>query len=296
MGNYEEERLAWGLTSFYIEQRLEDVMKKLNAVAALLLLPLLWGCREQVFFVDVDPPASPRGLYSIAGDNVMEVGWIHNTERDLAGYNVFVSTSPNGRFEYIGTTAADYFLDWGACNGTTYYYAVSAFDRDGNESPLSSELAYDTPRPEGTNVGLRNYLVDPDHSGYDFSTYTTGPYDDDYSDIFFEYYRGVYYMDVFEDTDIQDMGYTNSLDAIAEAPEYGWSPTKDVQLIVGHTYVVWTWDNHFAKFRMNSLNPLKVDFDWAYQLQTGNPRLKRSVPAEREKKVFGEGFEERSDG
>ena len=84
-------------------------------------------------------------------------------------------------------------------------------------------------------------------------------------------------MDVWDDSDIQDMGYTTSLDEIQVAPESGWSPTKDVRLISGHTYVVWTWDDHFAKFRVSSISPQRVVFDWAYQLRGGNPFLKRGM-------------------
>ncbi|MEO0156993.1 MAG: hypothetical protein ABIL07_07755, partial [candidate division WOR-3 bacterium] len=70
-------------------------------------------------------------------------------------------------------------------------------------------------------------------------------------------------------------GYTASFDEIGYAPDDGWSPTGIVEAIVGHTYVIWTWDNHFAKIRVASLKPGYVIFDWAYQVDPGNPELVR---------------------
>jgi hypothetical protein len=40
---------------------------------------------------------------------------------------------------------------------------------------------------------------------------------------------------------------------IAFAPTTGWSEYKDAPALIGHTYVIWTWDNHFAKIRIKSL-------------------------------------------
>ncbi|MCK7520207.1 MAG: hypothetical protein MZV64_22200 [Ignavibacteriales bacterium] len=71
----------------------------------------------------------------------------------------------------------------------------------------------------------------------------------DDADFFFENYQGTFYLDVWDDTDIQDMGPTNDIYDIPFAPTSGWSTTKDAIAIVGHTYVIWTWDNHFAKIQ-----------------------------------------------
>ena len=124
---------------------------------------------------------------------------------------------------------------------------------------------------------LTDYRRAPMSAGYDFSTYTVNAYDDKYADMYFENYNGDFYMDVRTDTDIQDVGYTNSLLDVRTAPLGGWSPTHDVRLYVGHTYVVWTWDDHYAKFRVTNVSPGRVVFDWAYQLQVSNPMLKRTV-------------------
>lgn len=250
-------------------------MRLVSFLAMVLMVALLsTGCEERFFQPDIEPPLSPEGISTRTGNNLVEVSWNRNREPDLAGYHVYVSSSYNGVYTKIGSSRVAYFADSGSRNGRTYYYAVSAFDRNGNESELSADVAYETPRPEGYDVGLGNYRVSPTVAGYDFSTKSIGRYDDQFTDFYFEYSDGIYYLDVWEDTDIQDMGYTNSLYEIGEAPTKGWSPTKDVRLIPGHTYVVWTWDNHFAKVRIIEVSPLGVKFDWAYQLQEGNTRLK----------------------
>jgi hypothetical protein len=88
-------------------------------------------------------------------------------------------------------------------------------------------------------------------------------------------------MFVNTDTDIQDMGPTGSILDIGTAPSSGWSSTHSVALAPGHTYVVWTWDDHYAKFRVSSVSTGRVAFDWAYQLQKSNPLMKRPVKAHR---------------
>ncbi len=243
-------------------------------LAVLPAAALLSGCKEYINAIDTVPPDSPRNLWTESGDNAVEIFWNRNRESDVAGYNVFVSSSYEGRYDLIGSTSSSNFLDLGARNGYTYYYAVTAFDYDGNESPLSVDVAYDVPRPEGYDVVVYNFRQFTSTSGYDFSEFHVIPFDHQYTDMYFDNDRGVPYMNVRPDTDIQDLGPTNSLLDIRVAPSNGWSPTHDVQLRVGHTYAVWTWDDHYAKFRVISLSANRVVFDWAYQLQPANPSFK----------------------
>ena len=239
---------------------------------------LLWGCGDGINHPDVTPPSPPTGLSTATGDNFIELFWKKNPEHDVAGYNVFASTSYDGRYELIGSSESPYFLDKDAVNGNLYYYAVTAYDYDGNESELSRDVAYDIPRPEGYGVLLTDYLLYPSTAGYDFSGYAVMRYDDDRADMYLENYKGVMYMDVRTDTDIQDMGSTASILDISEAPTNGWSTTHDVQLKTGHTYMVWTYDDHYAKFRVQSVSPSRVVFDWAYQTRPSTTLLKRGIP------------------
>jgi hypothetical protein len=249
---------------------------KTAIIVAVVSVLTFTGCDHHFWHVDDTPPSAPSGLSTSPGDNFIEIFWHPNPESDVAGYNVYSSTSADGRFTYIGSSSSAYYLDRGAKNGNTYYYAVSAYDRDDNESPLSREVVYDIARPEGANLILSDYRTVPSTSGYDFSAYAIVPYTDAGADMWFEYYNGVMYMDVDTDSDIQDMGPTGGILDITTAPASGWSTTHDVQLTVGHTYVVWTWDDHYAKFRVTSLSSGRVVCDWAYQLQKSNPLLKRA--------------------
>ena len=232
---------------------------------------------------DHRPPEPPRNISTVTGDNRVDVYWDDNTERDLAGYNVYYSYSYHGDYELIGSTETNSFVDYGASNGVTYYYAVTAYDYNGNESDLSSDVVYDTPRPEGFNQAIFDYNLSPNNSGYDFSDYLVVPFDDNAADFFFENYNGEFYLDIWDDSDIQDMGSTNDIWDISYAPSGGWvdknpdENIKYVKAVPGHTYVIWTWDNHFAKVRIKTITNERVVFDWAYQLVEGNKELKRST-------------------
>lgn len=250
-------------------------------IVLVIVSSIIGGCTHVMDSRDINPPAAPRNLWTSTGDNFIELFWDANRERDLTGYNVFVSSSYNGRYDLIGSTRSPYFVDNGARNGQLYYYAVTAFDVDGNESELSRDVAYDIPRPEGYDVPVSDFRQVPTRAGYDFSSYAILPFNDRYTDMYFEHFDGEFYMNVPTDTDIQDMGYTNSLLDVRTAPASGWSPTKDARLRIGHTYVVWTWDDHYAKFRVTALSTTRVVFDWAYQLQRSNPMLKRPPLDER---------------
>lgn len=229
------------------------------------------------YYEDYTPPAPPTGIQVLNGDGRVDISWNHNRENDIAGYNVYYSYSYSGKYTLIGSTSNNYFIDFDASNGQKYYYAVTAYDFNGNESDLSYDVVYAVPRPEGFNQSIFDYRRFPSNAGYSFSQYSVVPYDDQNSDVFFENYQGTYYLVVWDDTDIQDMGYTNDIYDIPFAPSSGWSPSKDVIAKVGHTYVIWIWNNHFAKIRVKNITPDRIVFDWAYQLVEGEPMLKPSV-------------------
>ena len=229
------------------------------------------------YYNDYTPPAPPSGIQVLNGDNRVDISWIANRESDVAGYNVYFNYTYQGTYERIGSTSGTYFVDLDAVNGNKYYYAVAAYDYNGNESELSYDVIYSTPRPEGFNQSIFDYIRFPNNSGYTFTSYSVVPYDDQEADFFFELYQGTGYLRVWDDTDIQDMGPTNDIYDIAYAPINGWSTVKEEIAIVGHTYVIWTWDNHFAKIRVKSITGDRVVFDWAFQLVEGEPQLKPVV-------------------
>ncbi len=269
-------------------------MKKFRFILiGLGMVLFVTGCDKNYYYDDT-PPSPPRNITTITGDNRVDIFWERSPERDVAGYNVYYNYSYEGEYTLIGSTRNTNFIDYGARNGITYYYAVTAYDYDGNESELSYDVVYDTPRPEGFNQAIFDYYRYPNTSGYHFRTYSVVPYNGDDADFFFENFNGKFYLNVWDDTDIQDMGSTKDIWDISYAPTSGWVPlyqgenVKYVEAKVGNTYVIWTWDNHYAKIRISNITPERMVFDWAYQLVEGNRELKtgrlntnnRTVPKE----------------
>jgi hypothetical protein len=187
----------------------------------------------------------------------------------------------------MATTSNTHFTDSDVTNGNTYYYAISAFDRSGNESDLSYETVSDTPRPEGFDLRLYDY-GGPNSllSGYDFSTYTTQLYSLPLTDIYYGYVGGECVMIASNPnpegplTDIQDAGY-RPLAELDQAPPAGWAESGWVTLTEGHSYYVWTRDNHYGKFYVKHVEPAYVVVDWAYQIDPGNPELVKQKLARR---------------
>jgi hypothetical protein len=258
----------------------ENEMKKILLTTTLFTIAFLFsscGVNDS-YYNDYTPPAPPTGVQVVNGDNVVDIYWNANRESDVAGYNVYYSYTYNGKYTLIGSTKNTHFIDDGAVNGDAYYYGIAAYDFNGNESELSNDVVYSTPRPEGFNRTIFDYRNFPNTSGFSFFDYSVVPYDDtQYVDFFFENYQGTFYLDVWDDTDIQDMGPTYDIYDIPYAPTSGWSPTKDAIAIIGHTYVIWTFDNHYAKVRVTNSTPDRIVFDWAFQLVQGETQLKPSI-------------------
>jgi hypothetical protein len=264
-------------------------MKKLKKIIKLSLLlalaVLLTNCDEHDdYAIDNIPPSPPTNVKVLPGDGEIEITWDHNPESDVAGYNVYYSETYWGKYTNLGNTPNNIYYDVEAGNGDLYYYGVAAYDYDGNESELSYDEVYGIARPQGLNQILFDAQRFPEVSGYDFSEFALVAFDelsDDYSsDVFFDIFEGVYYLNVFADSEIQDMGLTNDIYDILYAPIGGWVPllgddnVKYTEVFVGHTYVISTWDNHYAKIRIKEITGERIVFDWAYQLVEGERQMK----------------------
>ncbi|MBT3267282.1 fibronectin type III domain-containing protein [Candidatus Poribacteria bacterium] len=258
----------------------------------LLATLVFTGC-----FVDIDDtdesdwaPSEPRGVSSISGDGHVVVTWIANTEPDLEGYEVWRSRRPGDDFTRVATVgrrATDY-LDTDVRNGNTYYYALLAFDESGNESPLSEEDVEDTPRPEGRNVTLADFLVDPGSAGFAFALADRGSthWDrdgDDFLDrsvdVFFRWdddLSAPLMQSDHEDLLMQDLGFHEDMTAVDVAPAEGYTFFW-TELIEGHVYAFFTPDGHYAKIRVTRVSDESVTFDWAYQEQPLNTDLAPSA-------------------
>lgn len=92
---------------------------------------------------DAVPPLAPAGLSAIAGNGTVSLDWDDNGESDLAGYNVYRSTTSGSGYVRINpslVSSSDY-TDDDVTNGTTYFYVVTAVDTRSNESDASGEVS-----------------------------------------------------------------------------------------------------------------------------------------------------------
>jgi hypothetical protein len=95
---------------------------------------------------DTTAPAAPTGLVATPGDSSVSLSWTASVATDVAGYNVYRSTTTpvntatatllNGTDLVQGTT----FTDTTAVNGTKYYYVVVTVDTANNVSGKSNEV------------------------------------------------------------------------------------------------------------------------------------------------------------
>lgn len=256
---------------------------------AILGLGTMISCNESKI-VEVDAvPQPPQGVFSVTGDGSVTINWNGPYEKDLDYFRVYRSNSATTGYVEIGVRDAQAnpnlnllkynFVDNNPVNGTTYYYAVSSVDNSGQESDLSAEEVFDTPRPQGT-VQLYSKFVDPTRAGFDLSTHLTVNSSSTVADFFVDDVTNSTDTTLFlnaEDiqTNIQDVGYTDSFGDIGYAVSNGWSNLGYVEVITGHTYLIWTRDNHFAKVRVTSFNRLAgtVNLEWAYQTDPNNMEL-----------------------
>ena len=86
---------------------------------------------------DTTPPATPVGLTLLGTTpGSISIGWMANTEADLAGYEVYRTqdiTTGAGRIATLGPSATSY-TDTTVTTGTTYSYYLVAFDTSYNRA------------------------------------------------------------------------------------------------------------------------------------------------------------------
>jgi hypothetical protein len=99
---------------------------------------------------DVFPPAAPAGLQAVASGvgqpPFVDLTWAPNTEADLAGYNLYRHQAGQEPVK-INTelVKAPAYRDREVTAGHNYFYAVTAVDLRGNESPRSAEASESVP-------------------------------------------------------------------------------------------------------------------------------------------------------
>jgi fibronectin type 3 domain-containing protein len=104
---------------------------------------------------DTIAPATPTALTAAAASfTQVDVSWGTATDAGgsgLAGYRLY----RNGNL--IKTTAATSFSDTGLAQGTTYSYAIAAYDGANNQSALSSDVKVLTPSPLGATISATTW-------------------------------------------------------------------------------------------------------------------------------------------
>ncbi len=94
---------------------------------------------------DTTPPAAPTNLAASALGQTVNLTWTPNSDSDLAGYNVYRSTSPsvpltspiNGGTPVVSAS----YVDGGRSYDIPYYYVVTAIDTSNNQSTASNEVS-----------------------------------------------------------------------------------------------------------------------------------------------------------
>ena len=94
---------------------------------------------------DVFPPAVPERLLALPSHipekEFVDLLWAPNTEKDIAGYNVY-RREANGEAARINSAPMPMlsFQDTNVVAAHTYFYSISAVDKHGNESARSPEV------------------------------------------------------------------------------------------------------------------------------------------------------------
>ncbi len=122
------------------------------------------------------PPAAPTNLAATASSAGIGLDWDANSEPDLAGYNVYRSTSPGvsiaGPPLNGSPLTSPSYTDGDVTDGVTYHYVVTAVDATDHESGASNE---DSATGIGSGLKLGSsgaYVTFGDPAKLDLATFT----------------------------------------------------------------------------------------------------------------------------
>ena len=243
------------------------------------------------------PPPVPTDLEVVALDATNYIRWNDNarSDSDFSAYRVYLLSDQGATQTLLGGSDSPGFLDALAENGVTSTYAVSSVDVFGHESGTSVSRP-GTPRPDFTGELVYSFVDEPTLSGFRFSEsdqvdpivaggsptrhfrletdvsgwwLVPGPS----AEVFPE---GVFTTElkcgVAADPQCQDW---------TTAPLSGYSPVE-IAVEPEFTYVWRVVEGggvvHYGAVRVTLLGTDQAGselmiFDWAYQLQSGNPQL-----------------------
>lgn len=269
-------------------------MKKVFFISVLSILLFTLSCEEKETIVEVPvagncPPTAPRGVTAINLDGYVRICWFPNNEDDVSVYDIYRAAEDETEYTYIGSIDRvlpdpyEYcYDDLDTDYGLQFFYVVVAVDQGGEESDISYEVS-GTPRPEG-QVSLDEHTYIPDMSGYDFDSFDNTPQNDslETTDIYYAFEDDVGRLVCYRaGVEIQDYGYIGfqlaDFDIKNWAPTDGWAPSRTVEAIGGHCYMLRLLEGddkyHYVKLLVTAVNMNSVTFYWAYQTDPENRDL-----------------------
>ena len=116
----------------------------------------------------------PTGLVISSGDRSVILHWDPNTDPNLAGYNVYRSTSSGGSFllkNNTGVITTLGFCDLAANNGVSYYYHITAVTTTAQNSLPSATLST-IPNTFSNSNAFLDYLQ---QANFDYFWYAANP-------------------------------------------------------------------------------------------------------------------------
>jgi len=256
--------------------------------------PSAWAV--EVFVPAPNPPPDPASVEVVALDNANYIRWSNNPRnaQDFSFYRIYLAENGGETF-ILGETDSEGFLDLLALNGDSYTYFVTSVDDQGHESS-GSPLATGTPRPDYHGEWIYAFEDVPAQAGFRFQqdelTYPILDGAAPSRHFRLEVDAGGWWLVPGPGTEIFD-GYfeTTALKcavdadsdcvALNQAPLTGYK-VLDMPLFPQTTYVLRvTGDDGQKRYGVIRVTLLGSDqdgfaimiFDWAYQLQPGNPNL-----------------------
>jgi hypothetical protein len=97
----------------------------------------------EILAEDTFAPDPPKGLISVAGQEVLSITWDANAEDDLDGYRVWRREEGTTEFRLLTPKLIkeNAYYDKTVKKGIMYVYSVTALDKAGNESPKSKTIS-----------------------------------------------------------------------------------------------------------------------------------------------------------
>lgn len=247
-------------------------------------------------------PPVPDGMGVVALDNANFLVWDANARAadDFSFYRVYLFDGQDSFL--LGETDSEGFLDLLALNGSTYSYFVTAVDAWGHESQ-GGPAAEGTPRPDFHGEVVFDHFARPDASGFAFqddeSIVPILAGTDPARHLRLEVDAQGWWLVPAAGVTIHGTGFvTSSLKcgpgsdagcvALEVAPSGGYV-ADDVWMEPGISYPIRVaapeGGFRHGVIRVELLgedqdgSPLMI-FDWAYQLQAGNPNLAPRAPGD----------------